>query len=325
MADEIIMSCSSTYELSDDEGSMKIDGRRKYLRMIDKLQYMSDRVVNDPNTQNLLLALIIINSIMIGVGTFDFVENSEQIALIFESIDFLFLVVFSIELLLHFTYLGFGIFSEAWLVFDFIVIAISWLCVTMTVVRAMRVLRVLRLITHMKVMKQLLSAMMKAVPKLITIISVLFIIFYVYAVMCTELFKSAYKNGDLDQDYFTRLDKTLFTLFTIMTMDGWSTVAWQLMEIYPWSGLLFISFIIITSFIALNILIGVVVGSVRNVQEEEAKGIQNFFSFASQQESHDIKQMRFEIKASINSQQQQIDKLLDILERKFVLKIDDKK
>merc|ERR1740139_1890433 len=186
--------------------------------------------------QNLLLALIIINSIMIGVGTFDFVENSVKIALIFESIDFLFLVVFSIELLLHFTYLGFGIFSEAWLVFDFIVIAISWLCVTMTVVRAMRVLRVLRLITHMKVMKQLLSAMMKAVPKLITIISV-------------------HKDGDLDQDYFTRLDKTLFTLFTIMTMDGWSTVAWQLMEIYPWSGLLFISFIIITSFIALNILI----------------------------------------------------------------------
>jgi len=300
-----------------------MSNRQKYLRMLDKLQYLSDRVVNDPNMQNLLLAFILINSTMIGVGTFDFVTGSEKIEKIFESTDTLFLVIFSIEMLLHFTYLGFHLFSEAWLVFDFVVIAISWLSVPITIARAMKVLRVLRLITHMKVLKQLLTAMMKAVPKLVTIISVLMIIFYAYAVMCTELFKSMYEDGKIDQDYFTRLDKTLFTLFTIMTMDGWSNVAWQVMEVYPWAGLLFISFIIITSFITVNLLIGVVVGAVRNVQDEDGREFQSFFSFASQEDSAEAKQLRISMKASISSQQEKIDKILDILESKFVLKNDN--
>jgi voltage-gated sodium channel len=79
-------------------------------------------------------------------------------------------------------------------------------------------------------------------------------------------------DGDGDvvftYDYFGRLDRTAFTLFQIMTLDGWSDICKQVMQVHPWSCLLFISFIISTSFFFTALIIAVVGEAFHAVREE---------------------------------------------------------
>ena len=68
---------------------------------------------------------------------------------------------------------------------------------------------------------------------------------------------------------FGTLGDSLFTLFTVMTLEGWvDGVVKPIMEKYPYAWLFFIPFIIGTTFTVLNLFIGVVVNA---MQKEHAK------------------------------------------------------
>ena len=68
---------------------------------------------------------------------------------------------------------------------------------------------------------------------------------------------------------FGTLRASLFTLFTIMTLEGWvDGVVTPIMEKYPYAWLFFIPFIIGTTFTILNLFIGIIVNA---MQSEHAK------------------------------------------------------
>ena len=87
--------------------------------------------------------------------------------------------------------------------------------------------------------------------------------------MFTQLFKSLYKEGALDDDYFSRLDKTFFTLFQLMTLDSWSAITKQVMQVYSWAWIPFVSFVLISSFIVINLVIAVICDAVGETQKTE--------------------------------------------------------
>ncbi len=60
----------------------------------------------------------------------------------------------------------------------------------------------------------------------------------------------------------------MFTLFTVMTLEGWVEVVKSLMEKFPYAWAFFITFIVVTTFMVLNLFIGVVVNA---MQAEHAK------------------------------------------------------
>ena len=89
------------------------------------------------------------------------------------------------------------------------------------------------------------------------------LIFYVSAVMAVNLYGREYP------DLFGSLGTSLFTLFTIVTLEGWvEGVVNPIMEKHPYAWLFFIPFIIITTFWVLNLFIGIIVNA---MQEEHAK------------------------------------------------------
>jgi voltage-gated sodium channel len=70
-------------------------------------------------------------------------------------------------------------------------------------------------------------------------------------------------------ELFGTLGASLYTLFTIMTLEGWTNdVVNPVMEKHPYALLFFIPFIIITTFWVLNLFIGIIVNA---MQEEHAK------------------------------------------------------
>jgi hypothetical protein len=141
-------------------GSLDVDGRRLLLREFlgycNQLRYNCGMIINNTNVQFFLIFLIVLNAIMMGVGTFDFVTDNPDVQSAFESVDKSFLIVFTIELVMQFIYHGYRLVLDGWLLFDLIIIVTSWLFSSVQVIRAFRIFRALRLVTRIKIMKNLI-------------------------------------------------------------------------------------------------------------------------------------------------------------------------
>ena len=120
--------------------------------------------VNNGHVQFIIIILISINAIMMGIGTFSFVKDNEQVNHIFEMIDLTFLYIFTIELGFQFIYHGWRLILDGWLDFDLIIIVTSWTFSSVQIIRAFRIFRALRLVTRIKIMKNLILGTFRFVP-----------------------------------------------------------------------------------------------------------------------------------------------------------------
>jgi voltage-gated sodium channel len=89
--------------------------------------------------------------------------------------------------------------------------------------------------------------------------AMLFIIFYIYGAIGSLFFEHV--NPVLWGD----ISVAMLTLFRVMTFEDWTDVMYETMAVYPYSWAYYLSFIFLTAFAFLNMVIGIVV----NVLEEE--------------------------------------------------------
>jgi len=221
------------------------------------------RVVADPRTERVIMALIVFNAVTLGL------ETSQTIMArygeVLHLIDRVILGVFVAELAARIVVQRTAFFRDGWNVFDFIVIGVSLAPATdaFTVLRALRVLRLLRLVTLVPSLRRVVGGLISALPGMSSILLLIGLIYYVCAVMAVNLF------GEDFPALFGTLPASLFTLFTIMTLEGWvDGVVKPIMEKYPYAWLFFIPFIIGTTFTILNLFIGIIVNA---MQSEHAK------------------------------------------------------
>lgn len=221
-------------------------------------------IVNDNRCQFFIVLLIIVNAIMMGIGTFDFVTEDPHISDVFEKVDRSFLIIFTVELVMQFIYHGLNLFRDGWLVFDFIIIVFSWVFESIQIIRAFRIFRAFRLVTRIETLRNLISSLFAVFPNLSAIACFLLLIFYIFAVMFTTL----YSDLELSDDYFTNLGTTLFTLFQYMTME-WSEVTREVMLYQSWAWLPSVVFVAISGFIVFNLIIAVICDAVAIIEQEK--------------------------------------------------------
>jgi len=106
-------------------------------------------------------------------------------------------------------------------------------------------------------LRRVVDALFKAIPGMGAILAVLALLFYVSAVMATSLFGA---DAALAPQFGT-VEDSAFTLFQVMTLDGWSSeiVREVMARDRPWAWLFFLPFIVLTSFAVLNLFIAVIV------------------------------------------------------------------
>lgn len=238
------------------------------MNTIQTFRRLCGKIVNDERVQLFIVFLISVNGIMMGIATFDFVTDNPNVDAAFETVDLAFLIIFTIELALQCIFHGFRLFLDGWLVFDFIIIVMSWSFSAVQIIRAFRIFRALRLVTRVKVMKNLVLAVFSVMPRMAAIGLLLMLIFYIFAVMMTQLFKDLYAEGKTDYDYFSRLDVTFFTLFQIMTLDDWAGIARQVIDDVWWAWIPFLIFVTISGFIVVNLIIAVICDAVSSLHED---------------------------------------------------------
>ena len=279
---------------------------------IHRFRNQCGRVVNDSRVQMFIIVLISINAIMMGIGTFDFVTGNPRVDHAFELTDKIFLVIFTIELGMQFIYYDLRLFLDGWLCFDFIIITLSWSFASIQIIRAFRIFRALRLITRVKVMKNLVLALFNVMPRMAAISLLLFLIFYIFAVMFTQLFKDLYHDGETSADYFSRLDSSFFTLFQIMTLDAWAAIAREVMVVFSWAWLPFISFVIISGFIVVNLIIAVICDAIAALHADDKAKLHGQYHETDDEDSVPV---QVDVREQLQTLEGQVEELTRVQEQ----------
>lgn len=61
----------------------------------------------------------------------------------------------------------------------------------------------------------------------------------------------------------------MLTLFTVLTLEGWNEILFSAQEVHPESWIFFVSFVLIASFLLINILIAIIINSVEEARDAE--------------------------------------------------------
>lgn len=214
-----------------------------------------------------ITTLILINAVTLGLETDPAIMARYGGAL--HMMDQTILGLFVIEIGLKLFACGGRFFKNGWNIFDTAIIAISIMPATgaFAILRTLRVLRVLRLISTVPRLRRVISALLTAIPGMASVMMILLIIFYVSAVMTTQIFGM---NPDPElQHYFGDIGNSMFTLFQIMTLEGWNDIAAAVLPQYPMAWIFFVVFITVASFAVLNLFIGIIVDAMNLMHDEE--------------------------------------------------------
>ena len=110
-----------------------------------------------------------------------------------------------------------------------------------------------------------MGGLLAALPGMGSIAALLSLILYVAAVMGTNLF------GAVAPALFGDLGTTLFTLFQMMTGEGRPDIAQEVMAEVPLAWIFFVVYILVSSFMVLNLFIAVVVSAMESEVVAEAR------------------------------------------------------
>ena len=215
--------------------------------------------MNQGWVQHGLIALILLNAAILGLETSPTIMANWGSAL--QNLDHAILGIFIIEIVLLITSRGLGYFKDPWCVFDFVLVGIALIPASgsMSVLRALRVLRVLRLINKITSMRKVVAGLLNSLPGLGSVFGLIVIIFYVGAVISTNLFSAGFP------EFFGSMGDSAYTLFQVMTLEGWSEgIARPVMKEFPYAWLFFVFFILIATFIVFNLFIAVIVDSINS-------------------------------------------------------------
>ncbi|HZF75629.1 MAG TPA: ion transporter [Acetobacteraceae bacterium] len=219
------------------------------------------RLVASAAFQRTVVALILLNAVTLGLETSDSIMAAWGGVL--HVLDRVLLVLFTAEIALRIHAFRGRFLRDPWGVFDLAVVAVSWAPDSgpLAVLRALRILRVLRLVSVVPSLRTVVEAMLAALPGMGSIVLLMALIFYVFAVMGTKLF------GATMPEQFGDLGASFFTLFQLMTLDDWANIVKPAMEASALALLYFMPFILIATFIVLNLFIGVIVESIQTLRE----------------------------------------------------------
>ena len=232
----------------------------------------TQRLVEAPAFEFTIIAIIILNGALLGLGTSpalserygELIRIGSQIAL----------VIFIVEALLKMVSASprvAGYFKDGWNIFDFLVIVFALIPATgqfAMIARLARLLRVLRLISTIRDLRLIVAALVRSIPSVGHVMMLMSIIVYIYAIMGYHLF---HEN---DPENWGNLSISLLTLFNIITLEGWTEVMYAAMEVHPLAWLYFVSFVIVGTFVVINLFIAIIINNLDEAKLERLREIE---------------------------------------------------
>ena len=245
-----------------------------------------------------IILVIIASALLIGVKTY---QLPSWVKPLIDGLDLLITLIFLVEISIRF--LGEpqkrAFFRNGWNVFDTLIVFISLIPIDDTdsalVARLVRVFRVLRMVSIVPELRLLLNSIISALPRLGYVAALIFIIFYIYAAAGSLFFDR------INPELWGNISIAMLTLFRVMTFEDWTDVMYETMDVYSWSWIFYLTFIFLTTFAFLNMVIGIVVSVLEEEQSKLDTEDPNRTSLAN------LKDELTEIKTSLRAIERRLD------------------
>ena len=267
--------------------------------MMSYIKQLCKRITTNKWFEITIIAVILVNSVLIGVETY---TTNHTI----EIVQHIILGIFTVEIILRYIAAD-GIkdfFTNGWNVFDLSLVLIGYIpesvmpnASMMMAVRVLRVFRVLRLLRTSKELKIIITVLMRSFSAMFYNV-ILFVIFvYLYAIIGVSLFKLPNPdtlNGEErvryeqfvevapnapsnSPDPFGTLDEAMFTLFRELTGEDWTDLRYNhitaseygVIDVSPTTiNVYHISWFVLAAFLLLNLVTGAIINNYQTVMDE---------------------------------------------------------
>jgi len=222
----------------------------------ENMQALFWRVRSNKVFEICVISIIMLSALLIGAKTYNI---PPQVDLVIRILDYAITAFFITEITIRFMAEKnkSRFLLNGWNLFDTLIVIASIMPVQdsdlAVVGRLIRIFRVLRMVSIIPELRVLLNSLIKALPQLGYVVALMFIIFYIYAAIGTTFFEKI--NPTLWGD----ISISMLTLFRVMTFEDWTDVMYETMAVHPLSWVFYITFIFLTAFAFLNMVIGIVV------------------------------------------------------------------
>ncbi|ADC72189.1 Ion transport protein [Thioalkalivibrio sp. K90mix] len=259
-------------------------------------------------TQRAIIALILLNAVTLGLETSDTVMG--WMGPVILTADAVILSIFTAEVLAKLFVYRLSFWRNPWNVFDFFVVGIA-LIPASGPFSVLRVLRLLRLVSMVPKLRFIVEALLRAIPGIVSIMGLLVLIFYVFAIIATGLFSDSFPQK------FGTLGASMYSLFQVMTLEGWSEdIARPVMEIYPWAWAFFVPFILIATFTVLNLFIAIIVDAMQRMHDRAIEIEQQMIHDSVHEENKALHAEIHEIQQETVKLQERLIRMQNMLEKR---------
>ena len=258
------------------------------------------RMVNTKMYQNLILLVIIMNTIVLGL---DHYGIPEEFLNVLESANFVMTVVFFIDMVLWNIAIGMlAYWSTPSTFFDGIIAAASGveLIVTlsagngnngksiMSVFRSLRLVRLFKMLKSWKSLHSLLNTVYSAAGLVRSFGILLALFVFIYALIGMQLFAnrlhfdsatgvhigiddSRYYVSDIPRHNFDTLSTAVTTVFQVLSGENWNEVMYDCSKATSWSvsSLYFVSLVVLGIFIVLNLFLAILLKQFEHRDNDE--------------------------------------------------------
>ena len=215
----------------------------------------------------LMLAIIAVNAVTLGLETYDSIDAA--IGRELQLANGVILGLFVIELALRmaaFADRPREFFRSGWNVFDFVVIAASFVPgvrENATLLRLVRLLRIVRAVRLLPDLRVLTVAVGRSVPGVASLAAITLLLVYVYGMVGWVIFH------DHDPANFEDIGQSMVTMFVLLTLENLPAYIERGQALSDWTLLFYVSYVLLASFLIFNLFIGIVINSM-----EEARAIE---------------------------------------------------
>lgn len=236
------------------------------------MKLFAQRLIHHVLFDRFIIAIILLNAVILGLETSpDMVKNYGDVLMAGSDIILLlFIIEAAFKMLAVWPRIGLY-FKDGWNVFDFSVIVFSLLPATgelAMVARLARLLRVMRLISTIPELRLIVTTLIRSLPGMGHVILLMGVVFYMYAVAGYHLFSAH------DPQLWGSLGTSLLTLFRVVTLEDWTDVMYTAMELNSYSWIYFVSFVVMGTFVIINLFIAVVLNNLDEAKQERLKELE---------------------------------------------------
>ena len=223
-------------------------------------------LVESKRFQDFVMGVIVLTAVLMGLETSASVQAAygPVLHVLNIIIQVIFVCELGVRLLAHGRQWG-AFFRDGWNLFDFAIVTASLLPQVgafATVARLARLLRVARLLSVSPALRLIITTMLRSIPSLGHVTLLLSLLLYVYGIIGYHLFHPH------DPAHWGTLGRSLWTLFQMLTLEGWIEVQEASLRAHPWAWIYYGSYVVIAVFVVINLFIAVVLNNMETARLE---------------------------------------------------------